>query len=178
MYDDLLRVTIWNYISLFCVHIHSYRQKHRFLEGSWFGKYKMTACVNTEGSKPFLFCIRWFSKLFDGVDMDEYPFNIFLFFLEVFIIGIGGSVCNKMCPVDRMLITQGTILVIPFQVIILIVVHWSFHDIIIIWVKVLYIIMMMKFLIGIIGSWCFCGGCIRCSLMSNLRTNLENLFKN
>ena len=36
MHDDLLRVTLWDPISLSCVHINSWCRKHRFLEGSRF----------------------------------------------------------------------------------------------------------------------------------------------
>ena len=53
-------------------------------------------------------------------------------FLEVFIICIGGGVCQKMRPVDRLFNPQGTILTLPYQGIVLIVVYWNFQDNIII----------------------------------------------
>ena len=53
-------------------------------------------------------------------------------FLEVYIVGIGGGVCQITRPVDRMFNPQGKIRMLPFQGIVLIVVHMSFHNNIII----------------------------------------------
>ena len=175
-HDDLIWVTLWKYISLSCVHNKSCRWKHRFLEGSRVWMRKMTSCENTEGRKHFFFCRWWFLKPFEGVYMEESPMNNLQLFIEVFIIGIGGGVCKKTRPTNRLFNTQVTILTLPYQCIVLIVVHWSFHSIIIIWVKVLCIIILMVFLIGIIGCWCFCGTCRRWSLLIGILTNLQKPF--
>ena len=52
--------------------------------------------------------------------------------IEVLIIGIVGGVCQKMRPVDRLFNPQCKILTLHLKGIVLIVLHWSFHDNIII----------------------------------------------
>ena len=97
-------------------------------------------------------------------------------FLEVFIIGIGGVVCKKMRPADRLLNPQGKILTLPHQGIVLIDMHWSFHNNIILCVKVLCRIILLVLLIGIIFCWYFCCTFRGCLLLSNLFTDLQNPF--
>ena len=176
MHDDLLRVTLWDPISLSCVHINSCLRKHRFLEGSSVWTYKMTACNNTEGIKPFFFFRHLFSKPSEGINVEESPMNDLKLFLEVFIIGTEGGVCYKTCPVDSLFNPQGKVLMLPCQGIVLIFVHWSFHYNIIIWVKVFWSIILMVLFIGIIGCWCFCGAFRGCSLLSKLLKNSKDPF--
>ena len=156
MHDELLCVTPWNNISLSCFHIKTFRRKQIFLEGSRVWTCRMTAYENTEGRKPLLFCRRWFSKPFQGYNVEESTTNGLELFLGFFIIGIGGGVYHKARPVNRLFNTQGKIITLSCQGIILIVVHWSFHDNIIIRVKVLWRIILLVFLIGRIGCRWFC----------------------
>ena len=101
--------------------------------------------------------------------------NVFQLFLEVFIIVICGGACKKTYPVDRLFNPKGTILTLYFQGIVLIVVRWSFHGNIAIWVKVLWSIVLMVLLIGRIELWRFCGTHRGWSHMSDLLMNLQNL---
>ena len=90
---ELIHATLGNHLSLYCVNINYCHQKHRFLECSRAWTCKMTACENTEGRKTFFFCRSWFSKPFEGVDVDQYPMNCLKCFLDVLIIRIGGVIC-------------------------------------------------------------------------------------
>ena len=111
-----------------------------------------------------------------GGDVEESPMSGLYFFLGVFIISIGWGAYQKTCPVHRLFNPQGTILTLPYQGIALIAVHWGFHDNIIISFKFLCSIILMVFLIGRIGWWCFFGTCRGCSLPRDLLMNLQNPF--
>ena len=178
MHDDLLHVTLWKHISFSCVHINSFYRKHRLMEGSRVWTFKMTACEHTEGSKTLYFFRCWFSKSFEGVHLEEYCMNGSWLFIEVLITGIVRSIFQKMRPVYRLFKPIGKIVIVPSQVIIIIFVHWIFHNIIIILFKLLLRIIPMVFFISRIGWWCFCGTYIGCLLMSDIFTNLQNPLKN
>ena len=102
--------------------------------------------------------------------------NSLQLFVEVFIIVIWGGPYRKLRPINRIFNLQGTIITLPCQGIFLIVVHYSFLGNIIIWVKVLCIIILVVLFIGRVCFWCFCGTCRGFSLVSNLLTNLHDLF--
>ena len=102
--------------------------------------------------------------------------NSLQLYLDVFIIVFGGGVCQKTLPGDRLFNLQGTILTLPCKGIVLLVVHWIFHNNIIIWVKVLCIIILMVIFIGRIGRWCFCGTCRGWLPLRDLLTDLQNPF--
>ena len=122
--------------------------------------------------QTFLILQALFLETIWGVNVEESPNNGLELFIEVFIIGIGGGVCQKTRPVDRMFNAQVKILSLPCQGIVLIVVHWGFHYNITIWVKVLCSIILMVLLIRMIGRWCFYGTCRGCLNLRYLLTNL------
>ena len=176
IYDQLNRVTLWNHFSLSCVYINYCHQTHIFFEDYRAWTCKMTYCENNEGSKSFFFCRSWFSKPFEGVNVEQYPINDLKFFLYVSIIVIGEGVCQKTRPVYKLFNPQETILTLPCQCIIIIVVHWIFHNNIIIWVKVFFRIILMVLLIGRIGCWWFYGTCRGWLLLRYILIDLQNLF--
>ena len=135
---------------------------------------KITACENTEGAFFILLQTLILETILGGQrGVISHGWFVILSW------GLYYWYCRmclyETCPVDRLFNPQDTILTLPSQDIVLIVVHWIFHNIMIIRVKVFYCIILMVLLIVIIGCWCFCGTHRGFSLMSDLLTNLHNV---